>query len=137
MLLGLFGLCGLLTSLPFVLMGAWPVAGFIGLDILALYFAFRVNMRDARAYEDVAVTPLALTLAKVSAAGQRRAWRFNPLYTRVEQQEVEDFGLVRLDLVSRDRRVEVGGFLGPEARGEFARELRGALATARRGPRFN
>ncbi len=137
LLLTIFGVCGFFTSLPFVLMGAWPVAGFMGLDVLLLYVAFKANFRAARAYEDISVTPLALTLAKVSPTGRRRAWRFNPLYTRLEHEEIEEFGLVRLDLVSRDRRVEVGGCLGPGAREDFARDLSHALAVARRGPRFS
>ena len=131
-----FCLCGIVSSLPFVFLGAWPVAGFMGLDILLLFIAFRANFLAARAYEDIAVTSLELTLAKVSARGARRVWRFNPLFTRLEREEIEDYGLTRLDLVSRDRRVEVAGFLGPEAKGALARDLTGALATARRGPRF-
>ena len=39
-------------SLPFYLMGAWPIVGFLGLDVLALFLAFRANFRAARAYED-------------------------------------------------------------------------------------
>ena len=29
------------ASLPFFIMGAWPVVGFFGLDVLLLYLAFR------------------------------------------------------------------------------------------------
>ena len=35
----------------FLALGAWPVFGFFGLDILLLYLAFRVNYRRARRYE--------------------------------------------------------------------------------------
>lgn len=128
--------CGL-SSLPFVLLGAWPVAGFMGLDVLVLYLAFAANFRSARAYEDIALTPLELRLAKVSARGGRREWRFDPLFTRLEREEIEEFGVTRIDLVSRDRRVEIAGFLGPEARTDLARDLNRALARARRGPTFN
>ncbi len=47
-------------SLPFFFMGAWPVAGFMGLDALALYVAFKINFRSAGAYETIDVTPLEL-----------------------------------------------------------------------------
>ena len=128
--------CGalFLTSLPFVLLGAWPVAGFMGLDIALFYFAFRASYRQASAYEDLRVTPLELQLAKVNARGARREWRFSPAWVRLEKQEHEEFGLQRLDIVSRNRRVEVAGFLDPDAREEFARELNAALHKARRGP---
>ncbi len=136
LLMIVFCLCGCISSVPFVVLGAWPVAGFMGLDVLLLYMAFHVNFLAARAYEDILVTSLELRLEKVSARGARREWRFNPVFTRVEREEVEDYGVTRLDLVSRDRRVEVARFLGPRARTDLATDLSNALATARRGPRF-
>ena len=57
------------ATLPFVIMGAWPVAGFMGLDVLAVYVAFKASFRAARAYEDVEVTTIQLTLAKVNPRG--------------------------------------------------------------------
>ncbi|MBX9758827.1 MAG: DUF2244 domain-containing protein [Beijerinckiaceae bacterium] len=131
--------CGacFLTSLPFVLLGAWPIAGFMGLDVLIFWLAFRANFRAARAYEDVSVTPLELKLAKVSPRGERAEWIWNPLWVRLVRKEDEDYGLERVTLVSRDREVEVAGFLGPDARAEFAGRLSSALAEAKRGPRFS
>ena len=131
------GFVSLVWSLPFVVMGAWPVAGFMGLDVALVYFAFRASYRAARAYEDILVTPLELSLAKVSARGARREWRFSPSFVRLERQEHEEYGVMRLDLVSRGRRVEVAGFLGPDAKADFARDLSQALHKARRGPRFS
>ncbi len=125
------------TSIPFVLLGAWPIVGFMGLDVLAFYWAFRVNFRDARAYEDVSLTPLELKLSKVSARGERAEWRWNPIWVRVVREEDEDYGVTRVALVSRDREVEVAGFLGPAARAEFAYGLSHALTEAKRGPRFS
>ena len=125
------------TAIPFVALGAWPVVGFMGLDVLAFYWAFRVNYRDARAYEDVSVTPLELKLAKVSPRGERAEWSWNPIWVRLVREEDEDYGLTRVALVSRDREVEVAGFLGPAARAEFASSLSLALTEAKRGPRFS
>ena len=39
------------AGLAFLLMGAWPVFGFFGLDVLAVYWAFRINFRHAKATE--------------------------------------------------------------------------------------
>ncbi len=137
LLLLIFAGCCTVSSIPFIVLGAWPVAGFLGLDIVLLYGAFRLNYRAARAYEDVSVTPVELNVARVSAAGRRREWRFSPGFVRLERQEMEDFGVTRLDLVSRGRKVEVAAALGPQARADFARDLSLALAQARRGPRFS
>src|SRR5690348_16343440 len=55
-----------LMGMAFLIMGAWPVLGFFGLDVLLIYVAFRLNYRAARAYEVVELTPHTLTLEKVS-----------------------------------------------------------------------
>ena len=124
-------------SIPFYVMGAWPVVGFLGLDVLALWLAFHLSFRSARAHEDLEVTPLDLVVRKVSAAGRRREWRFNPLWVRLERREHEEFGLLRLLLASRGKRLEIGNFLGPDARADVARDLSKALAEARRVPQFD
>ncbi len=121
-------------SLPFFFMGAWPIIGFLGLDALGIWFAFRLSFRAARAYEDVRLTPLELLLAKVSARGDKRDWRFNPAWVRLDRSEHEEFGVQRLALVSHGRSVEFGAFLGPAQKAEVATDLTHALARARRGP---
>jgi uncharacterized membrane protein len=125
------------ATLPFVFIGAWPVAGFMGLDVALLYFAFRANFRAARAYEDVRVTPLELMLAKVSPKGVKAEWRFHPSWVRLHKEEHEEFGVQKLALVSRGQSVEIGNFLGPEEKARFASGLSRALAEARRGPQFS
>ncbi len=125
------------ATLPFVLMGAWPVAGFMGLDVLAVCIAFRANFHAARAYEDVRVTVLELLLAKVDPRGARAEWRFNPSWVRLEPKTHQEFGMQRIDLVSRGRRIEVAGFLGPDQKEAFASDLSRALAEARRGHRYS
>ena len=135
-MLGFAAAC-FLTGLPFVLMGAWPVFGFMGLDVLLFYWAFRATYRAARAYETVRVTPLELLLTKVGAGGTRAEWRFVPAFVRLEREIHAEFGLQRLSLVSRGARVPVGDFLGPDEKAEFAGALGAALAEARAGPRFS
>jgi uncharacterized membrane protein len=124
-------------AIPFFVMGAWPVAGFMGLDTLALYIAFVVSFRDARAYETLNVTPLELVFAKVGAGGRRREWRFNPSWVRLEQKVHDEFGTTSVALVFRGETIEVGSFLGPDQKAELAKELARALAIARMGPRFS
>ncbi len=124
-------------SLPFYLMGAWPIVGFLGLDVVALYFAFKLNYRAARAYEDFRLTYFELRFARANAAGRRREWRFAPAWVRVERVDHEEFGLQRLSLCSRGRRWDVARFLGPDQKAEFAEKFGQALAEARRGPRYS
>lgn len=133
----LFGAGTFALSVPFYMMGAWPVAGFMGLDVLALYIAFRISFLSARAYETLDMTPLELVLVKIGARGQRAEWRFDTYWVRLEQQTHAEFGMQRVSLVSRGQCVEVGSFLGPDQKAELARELARALAIAKRGPDFD
>ena len=121
-------------SLPFYFIGAWPVVGFLGLDLLLLYLAFRASFRAARAYEVLRLTPLELLFARVTQRGARREWRFNPSWVRFERVDHPEFGPQRLALVSRGRSLEVGRFLGPDEKAEFAALFSRALSLARRGP---
>ncbi len=58
LLMAAFGLLSFVAGLACMLAGAWPVFGFFGLDVLLLYWAFKVNYRRAAAYEEVKVTPV-------------------------------------------------------------------------------
>ena len=131
------GFASAVLSLLFYLIGAWPVVGFLGLDVLLLYLAFRSNFRAARAYEDFRLTYFELQFARVGAAGLRREWRFATAWVRLERVDHEEFGLQRLSLINRGRRWDIAKFLGPDQKAEFASELTRALAEARRGPRYS
>src|ERR1700704_2962759 len=76
----------------FLLLGAWPVFGFFGLDVLLVYWAFRVNYRAAAAFEEVTVTPSELTVRKVSHRGELAEWMLNPVWTRLDSETHEEYG---------------------------------------------
>jgi uncharacterized membrane protein len=122
------------AGMVFLLMGAWPVFGFFGLDVLLLYIAFRINYRAAAAYEEVRVTSSELTVRKVSHRGQVREWTLNPLWVKLDTVIHEDFGIERLFLVSRGKQLTIAGFLSPKEKESFAEALGQALGEARRGP---
>jgi len=123
-----------ISGVIFVTLGAWPVCGFFGLDVLLVYLAFRANYRTARAYEEVIVTASELTVRKVNHRGGVREWTLNPLWVRLERIVHEEFGVERLFLVSHGRRLAIAGFLGPAEKASFARALMNALGEAKRGP---
>jgi uncharacterized membrane protein len=118
----------------FFLLGAWPVVGFLGLDVALVYWAFRANYRAAAAFEEVTVTPSELRLRRVSHRGEVAEWTLNPLWTKLDRETNEEFGLLKLFLVSRGRKLPVAGFLSPKERESFAAALSTALGEARRGP---
>jgi uncharacterized membrane protein len=128
-----FGGVSFITGVAFLLMGAWPVFGFFGLDVLLLYWAFKLNYRHAAAYEEVTVTPVALTVRKVSHRGRAREWVLNPLWVKLDKVVHEEFGIERLFLVSRGKTLAIAGFLNPDEKASFAKALGNAIAEAKRG----
>ena len=83
------------------------------------------------------MTPSELRVRRVSHRGHLIEWSFNPLWVQLEQTGDPEFGIERLYLVSRGRRVSVGHFLGPDEKASFAKALLAALQTAKRGITYN
>lgn len=125
------------TGLAFLMMGAWPVFGFFGLDVLVIWWAFKVNFRTARACEEITVTTSELRVRRISHRGEVAEWTFNPLWVRLDMEVDEDFGIEHLYLISRGRQIQIARFLGPDEKASFYKGLVAALYAARRGPTYN
>src|SRR5664279_6343380 len=114
MVMAFIGLISFAAGLAFLLMGAWPVFGFFGLDVLAIWWAFRINFRDAKAHEEIRITPSELRLRRVSHRGHVVEFVLNPLWVRLDRKYDAEFGIEKLYLVSKGRHVAIASFLGPE-----------------------
>jgi uncharacterized membrane protein len=136
-LMAFVGAVSFAAGIAFWLMGAWPVFGFFGLDALVIYWAFRVNFRGASATEDIVMTPSELRVRRVSHRGDVMEWTLNPMWVQLEKTGDPEFGIERLYLVSRGRRLSIGYFLGPEEKESFSKALLAALQTAKRGITYN
>ncbi len=134
LVMAVLGAVSFAAGIVFLLIGAWPVFGFFGLDVLLVYWAFRANYRAAAAYEEVVVMPSELRVRKVSHRGHVAEWALNPLWARLEYESDEEFGLQRVYLVSRGRKLPVASFLPPREKESFAAALAAAIAEAKRGP---
>jgi uncharacterized membrane protein len=125
-LMATIGAAGFATAVAFFLVGAWPVPGFIGLDVALIYLAFRVSYRRARAWERVTLTRSTLVVERGAPGRETKSFTFQPYWLRVEVDAAK-----RLLIASHGRRFEIGAFLHPAKRAEFAEHLRGALARQR------
>ncbi len=117
-------------GLMFFVMGAWPVMGFMGLDVLLIYVAFRINFRALRVYETVDLTEDKLTVTRVAPNGHARVWSFNPYWVRLNLEERVG-RMSELALTSHGERLVFGGFLTDPEREDFAAALKQALHEAR------
>lgn len=125
-----------IAGVAFWLIGAWPVMGFFGLDVLLVYWAFKANYRSGRAYEVVDVTPALLTLTRVSAKGRSETIEINPYWARVQLATDHPDGRTSLRIVAQGRAWLLGQFLNDDERTEFAEALREALQRARLAAQF-
>lgn len=124
------GVISFCAGLVFLLLGAWPVFGFFGLDVLLIYFAFRANYRAARASEVIELSERNLRLTRFDAKGREQSFDFNPYWVRVHLTELTG-GQTSLALTSHGRDFEFGRFLNSDERREFAHVLQDRLVMAR------
>ena len=83
------------------------------------------------------MTPSELRVRRVSHRGHVVQWVLNPLWVQLDQKIHAEFGIEKLYLVSKGRRVSIASFLGPDEKASFAKALLAALQAARRGPSYN
>lgn len=121
------GLISVTVSIIFVTVGAWPVCGFFGLDVLLVYVAFRLSYRSARQRETLRLAEEEFTVERVGIRGDRHSWRFQPFWLRVVYEERPD-QTNRLAITSHGRSLTIGTFLPAPVRREVAGALRDALA---------
>ena len=127
-----FGSVSFVTGMVFLLMGAWPVMGFLGLDVALVYIAFKLNYRSGRQYETIELTPDTLTVTRVHPSGKRESFDFNPYWVRVFVAEGPQ-GRTDLRLTSHGREFSFGRFLTDDERRDFSDVLTGALVDSRSG----
>lgn len=116
----------------FMMVGAWPVTGFLGLDVLLLYLAFRWNYREARRAEFVRLDRDGLSVRRLEPNGRAQSWRFEPYWVRVALEQVGRHDR-RLVLRSHGRQVTIGAFLTQDERLELAQAIEAALQEHRAG----
>ena len=113
-------------GLVFLSLGAWPVTGFLVLDVALLYVAFRLNNQAAREAERVRLSATELTVDRHAVDGRAEHWSFQPNWLRVvldDPPKPES----RLVLSTHGRSLVIGRFLPPAERVEVADALRDAL----------
>jgi uncharacterized membrane protein len=129
------GVISFVTGIAFLMMGAWPVLGFFGLDVALVYVAFKLNYRSGRLYETLELTPAKLTWTRVHPSGKREQFDCNPYWARVSLREWPD-GRTDLRLIAQGKELIFGRFLNDDERRELAAALKGALMDARGGARI-
>lgn len=134
-LMGIIGGVSFIAGVVFIINGAWPIVGFLGLDVLVIYIAFKLNYRSGRVCEVVDLVDDDLVVTRVFPSGRERQWSFNPYWVRVilEKDQHES---VKMSLASHGKEFLFGTFLAHEEKEEFAEVLNRALYEYRGGRRL-
>jgi uncharacterized membrane protein len=120
-------------GIVFFLAGAWPVIGFLGLDVALVYWAFRASYARGRDYERVVLLPGSLIIERVSRKSGSQTVELQPYWLRVDLEDGPEPAM-RLLLRSHGKSTVLGGFLSPQERIALADLLREALARLRQSP---
>jgi uncharacterized membrane protein len=117
-----------LIALAFASIGAWPIVPFTGLELAALYIAFRRFSRDAGDYEQVTIQGDHLVVESITR-GRLRRFESNRFWTQVVVRK--DVWSCQVALRSHGREIEFGTLLSDDARLAAARRLEDLLRVQR------
>src|SRR5687767_9870204 len=111
----------------FLVLGAWPIFGFLGAEWLLFWWLLRTHFRGDRRAERIRLYADRLVLQQIDPKGRVAESTFEPYWLRVVLKE-RGFENPALLLRSHGRAVEIGTFLGAGERRQFAQELQTVLA---------
>jgi uncharacterized membrane protein len=117
----------------FLVANAWPVAVFLGLDLILIFGAFWLNYRSGRIREEISISRIDLRVSKFNASGKRHDQHFNPAWVKFDISRHEESGITDMKVRAQSDEATIGKFLNPDDRESFASAFQGALATAKRG----
>jgi len=112
----------------FLLVGAWPVAGFVGVEVAAAVVLLVLHHRAGRAREEITLDSVALRVARIDRAGRRAEETLPPGWLRVALKPADGARAAHVELTTHGRSLAVGAFLTGEEQAEFAAALEQALA---------
>lgn len=119
------------VSVGFFLAGAWPVVGFIGIELLLLAVCLIWARRMASYAEHIRLDDTGLHVWTMAGRRMLRSWRLEPYWVRVRLDEARP-GEPALRLTAHGRTLTIGRFLNADERNDVAAALEAALVRYRR-----
>ena len=133
-LIGAICLLSVCSTLVFWFLGAWPIAGFNGVEITAALLLLRYNARAVRANEVILLSASSLKVIRTAQDGSRSEQAVSPAWINVHLQD-RPGRVPGLFLAAHGTRLEVGASLGEPEKLDLAAALKDALHQWR-NPRF-
>lgn len=126
------------AGVGFLSIGAWPVVGFFGLDVVLVYLAFKINFKSGeRERETVRITATEMIISRTCYRGFTAWWRVSPAFARVNVHKLNDYETA-VQITAGGTSVPLATCLSHPERMAFADALKNALSQARaeRHPTF-
>lgn len=128
--MGLVVMINLMSAIAFLQVGAVPIAGFLGLDVLAVFFGFKICFRDQKQWTRVRITAENLRVDHVNKKGEASNVELPTAFARVELKKPYTPNSW-LTLANRGEAYVIGRFLTVDERKSLAEAIREALSRAR------
>lgn len=109
----------------FWFMGAWPVFGFFGLDILLIYLAFKINYKSGEVYERIVIASEKFKISRGFPSGKVQTWELNPYWARVELIKIQNQS--KLIISSKEKVVSIGSFLNMFDKEKLERKINSCI----------
>jgi uncharacterized membrane protein len=129
--IGLVAALALVPGIVFYVAGAWPVVGFMGLDVLAIWAALTISMRGGKAFEVVTLWPTSLELKKVDAKGGEEVLSFVPKTVKFVIDRDYNERVTALWLKVDTKKIPLGAFLSADEKLSLSKVFGTALRKAR------
>lgn len=130
-LMAIIVILSLCIGIMFFRMGAWPITGFFGLDVLLIYGAFKMHYQYGRAAEIIRLAGETLTITKIDHKGRRKDWAFNSYWVNVAMvcppNVPQNIGEKYIEAKSHGKGTFFGIYLCQDRRIELMSSLKKAL----------
>jgi uncharacterized membrane protein len=127
--LGVFALFNVWIAVFLIMIGAYPVPIFLGVDLLGVVVAFRAYRRFARRTERVRVDADCITVSRENAHGARTVWSSPTAFTRIRFEGGSEHAR-QLSLHLSNRAIAIGQALGVDERERLHQRLTAAMSEA-------
>ena len=124
-----FGFLTFLLGCLFFYLGAWPVIGFMGLEIGLVWLAFRMNYQTGQHYEELLISRQGSWLSCYDARGRARRTAMDSPWLKAEIT-ADRHGRPALYLRWHAKKIEIGKFLPPDEKPALAKAINQGFAKA-------
>ena len=110
----------------FISIGAWPVFGFFGLDVLLIYIFFKINFNSGKKKEIIILKKNELIIKIYNSKIIKKIYKFNPNWLKINLIKLKNKNST-LQISSKNKSIIIGSFLIHQEKINVVKSLSKAL----------